>query len=180
MHKIINGCIEVLEQGESFLATVTGDSYQKVIYPYFTSSSGEHMRHILDHFLVLMHSFDTTIIDYDQRHRGSNIETDRHQALKQLKQVKAWILQLEETALDKSLTIKTDVSTSKKNITQAHSSLARELIFASSHAVHHFSIISIAMQMQDISLADNFGVAPATATYLCENNKPHSASNIKP
>lgn len=166
MQKIISGSIEVIEQGEQFLQTVSASSYNKVLTPYFNSSSGEHMRHILDHFISLMNGYKSGLVDYDLRNRKSNIESDHHKALLQLTELKQWILTLDVNTLGDALTIKTEVSVFEKKPALLESSLARELIFVTSHAVHHFSIISIAMQLQDISIDESFGIAPATATYL--------------
>lgn len=166
MQKIISGSIEVIEQGEQFLQTVNTASYKKVLTPYFSSSSGEHMRHILDHFISLMNGHKSGLIDYDLRNRKSNIESDHQQALLQLTELKQWILALDVSTLKDILTIKTEVSVAEKQPALVESNLARELIFVTSHAVHHFSIISIAMQLQDLSIDESFGIAPATATYL--------------
>lgn len=166
MQKIISGSIEVIEQGERFLHTVNSASYNKVLTPYFSSSSGEHMRHILDHFISLMNGYKTGLVDYDLRNRKSHIESDQQQALLQLIELKKWVLSLDKSILKDTLTIKTEVSVSEKSPALVQSSLERELIFVTSHAVHHFSIISIAMQLQDLSIDKNFGIAPATATHL--------------
>lgn len=166
MHIIISGSIEIIEQGELFLQTVTADSYQKTLTPYFSSSAGEHMRHILDHFISLMNGYQQQLVDYDHRNRKSNIESDHQLALQQLRSIKQWILTLQESQLNKAFNIKTEVSISEKKSAHIPSTLARELAFVTSHAVHHFSIIAIAMQMQDLTLDKNFGIAPATASYL--------------
>lgn len=166
MQNIIRGSLEVIEQGEQFLQTVTSLSYQKVLTPYFTSSSGEHMRHILDHFMSLMLGHESGLVDYDLRNRKSNIESDHKHALLQLQAIKKWILSLDDNTLKNNINIKTEVSVHKKHSVLVASNFARELIFVTSHAVHHFSIISIAMQLQDLSIDECFGIAPATATHL--------------
>ena len=166
MHKIISASIEVIEQGEKFLASVSPATYQKVLNPYLASSSGEHMRHIIDHFISLMTGFESAIIDYDLRNRRSSIESDHKLALLQLQIIKQWILSLDNNTLDKKLFIKTEVSVYERNSVEIPSNLSRELVFVTSHAVHHFSIISIAMQLQDSSIDHGFGIAPATATHL--------------
>jgi len=166
MHNIIKGSIEVIQQGEQFLKTVTPSSYNKILTPYFTSSSGEHMRHIIDHFLSLKLSNKNSVVDYDLRNRKSDIESNKDFALQQLLIIKQWLLSLDEAILDLKLNIKTEVSLSEKHSALIISNFARELVFVTSHAVHHFSIISIAMQMQELTLDDSFGIAPATATHL--------------
>ncbi|VAW70197.1 hypothetical protein MNBD_GAMMA09-2015 [hydrothermal vent metagenome] len=166
MHKIINGCIEVLEQSESFLLSATPSNYRAITKPYFISSCGEHMRHILDHFTALMNDYDSGLINYDRRERGSQIETDIKLAKQQIDKIKTWIFSLSTENLEQPLFIKTEVSVSEKVTAHAGSCLGRELIFSATHAIHHFSIMSIAMQMQDVETDASFGIAPATQTFI--------------
>ncbi len=166
MHEIINGCIEALEQSEVFLQSSTPQSYTTISKPYFISSCGEHMRHLLDHFSVIKTDVGSGIIDYDARQRGSNIETSIHYAQKKIAEIKSWLSSLDSESLNKTLFIQTEVSVAEKHITRTHSCLGRELVFASAHAIHHYSMMSVAMQMQDLKADKNFGIAPATQTYL--------------
>ncbi|HED35960.1 MAG TPA: hypothetical protein ENJ08_17325 [Gammaproteobacteria bacterium] len=166
MHEITNGCIEVLEQSEVFLQSSTPESYTNITKPYFISSCGEHMRHILDHFNAIKADFNSGTIDYDARQRGSDIETSIHCAQNSISEIKNWLRSLDSEHLNKALHIQTEVSVSEKHITRTPSCLGRELVFASTHAVHHYSMMSVAMQMQDLTADRNFGIAPATQTYL--------------
>jgi len=152
MHKIISGCIEVLEQAEAFLCSSTQSSYQAITEPYFISSCGEHMRHVLDHFSAVSAHEQSGIIDYDSRQRGSDIET--------------WLCSVDNEKLEAPLFVQTEVSISTQDISHTPSCLGRELIFASAHAIHHFSMMSIAMKMQNLQADTSFGMAPATQTHL--------------
>ncbi|VAW62201.1 hypothetical protein MNBD_GAMMA11-2678 [hydrothermal vent metagenome] len=166
MHKIINGCIEILEQSEAFLLSSTPDSYLAITKPYFISSCGEHMRHVLDHFNAILSDYHSGVINYDRRQRGSDIEKNIHRGQQEITRIKTWLLSLDDETLDKALTVQTEVSVSAQNIIHTHSCLGRELVFASAHAIHHFSMMSIAMQMQDLQADSSFGIAPATQTHL--------------
>ncbi len=166
MHDVIKGCIETLDQAEKFLNSVSDEAYIKIVKPFFISSSGEHMRHIMDHFQELKKSWQSGIIDFNNRRRGSRIEQSRKLALVQIEEIKQWLSKLDENELNQPLSIKTEVAISETLIVEVTSTLARELVFASSHAVHHYSSIATAIQMQEVILDKNFGIAPATATYL--------------
>lgn len=172
MHKIIRGCNGVLEQAETFINSVSDSGYTTIIKPYFISSCGQHMRHILDHFITLMDSCRSGVIDYDKRQRGSQLETSRSVALQQISKIQNWLVSIDSSALELILNIKTEVSINNQHIVCSPSSLGRELIFCSSHAIHHFSMISIAAQMQDLQLDANFGIAPATSSFLRAENRP--------
>lgn len=171
MNEIVKGCIEVVNQGKCFLNSITGDSYVKVVKPFFISSSGEHMRHILDHFTALKNGLDNGLIDYDQRQRGSHIETKKSLALLRLNEIEQWIISLDENSLDQPLIVKSEVALSETLVTKTTSTLARELMFATSHAVHHYATIAVAIQMLNLTLDKNFGIAPATASYFRTTDK---------
>jgi len=166
MHEIINGCTEVLEQSEAFLQSSTHESYTNIAKPYFISSCGEHMRHLLDHFSAIKTDVNSGVIDYDARQRGSDIESSIQCAQNKVNEIKRWLSSLDIESLDNALHIQTEVSVSEKHITRTHSCLGRELVFAAAHAIHHYSMMSIAMQMQDLKADKNFGIAPATQTFL--------------
>ena len=177
MHNVIKGCLEVLDQGKSFLNSVNDEAYTKIVKPFFISSSGEHMRHILDHFMVLINGYESGLINYDNRNRGSQVESQRLLALSQLNEIVLWLINLDQEGLDKKIIISTEVALSTTIVTEAESTLQRELVFAASHAVHHYASIATSIQMQDLSLDKNFGIAPATASYLRSSDKlcAHSA-----
>jgi len=166
MHKIISGCIEVLEQAEAFLCSSTQSSYQAITEPYFISSCGEHMRHVLDHFSAVSAHEQSGIIDYDSRQRGSDIETSIDSAQSTITQIKNWLCSVDNEKLEAPLFVQTEVSISTQDISHTPSCLGRELIFASAHAIHHFSMMSIAMKMQNLQADTSFGMAPATQTHL--------------
>jgi len=172
MHNVTKSCLEVLKQGENCLNSIDDETYCKVVQPFFISSSGEHMRHILDHFLALKNSQRPGVIDYDKRERGSDIEKDRLLTLTRIHEIKKWLITLDEKLLSKSLTIKTEVALAETLVVEVKSSLARELVFAASHAVHHYSTIAIILNLQEIPLDRKFGLAPATASYLRNLDTP--------
>jgi len=169
MDNIKQGCLEVLNQGENYLKSVDEASYTAIIQPYFTSSPGEHIRHILDMFLAVRNSRNNDI-DYDQRHRGSEIETSPASALEQLLTIKTWVESLINSDFEKIIKMKTEVSVLEKRVSESMTTLGRELIFCASHAVHHFAIIAIAAKMKNVELENGFGLAPATVTYLRETS----------
>lgn len=167
MDNIKQGCLEVLKQGENYLKSVDKESYTAIIQPYFTSSPGEHIRHILDMFLAVLNS-DNNEIDYDQRNRGSEIETHPSSALEQLLTIKTWVESLIDSDFENIIKMKTEVSVIEKRVSESTTTLGRELIFCASHAVHHFAIIAIAAKMKNVEVENGFGLAPATVTYLRE------------
>jgi hypothetical protein len=171
---MITSQLEVIEQGQLYLDTVSKQDYIEIISPNFISSAGSHIRHIIDHYLAIMSGIKNELIDYDIRVRGGELESSPQLAKNKLNEITIWIKSLSEDELSKIITLSTETSVTSENVQTVQSTIARELIFAGSHAVHHFAMIaqiSFAQKsvLQTTELPQNFGLAPATATFLRKN-----------
>tara|TARA_R110002167_G_scaffold122485_1_gene301010 strand:+ start:3760 stop:4293 length:534 start_codon:yes stop_codon:yes gene_type:complete len=168
--------LKIIEQGISYLESVSKADYTAIISPNFISSTGSHMRHIIDHYQAIISGLNKELIDYNVRSRGSQFELSPRLAIGKLNEITEWIEQLTEDKLNKLITLATEVSISKQNIQHVQTSVARELVFASSHAVHHYAMIAQISFAQQNSQPQSFGLAPATATFLRQSS---NQTNIK-
>jgi hypothetical protein len=174
---MITSQLEIIKQGQLYLNTVSKQDYIEIISPNFISSAGSHIRHIIDHYLAIMSGIKNEIINYDIRVRGGELESSPQLAKNKLNEIAIWIQSLSENELSKTITLSTEISVTSKNVQTVQSTIARELIFAGSHAVHHFAMIaqiSLAQKsmLQTTELPENFGLAPATANFLRKNGEP--------
>jgi len=158
--------LEILAQAQTYLISVTESDYTAILAPKFIGSAGAHIRHIIDHYLAIISGFENKLIDYDVRARGGEIESLPHLAVAKLNYIAQWLERLSEEDLALMVSLSTEVSFSDKNIQIVQTSIARELIFAGSHAVHHFAMIAQITLSQNKILPPAFGLAPATATFL--------------
>ena len=172
MHNLIQGSKDILAQGENLLNAMSDKEYCNVISPWFTSSTGEHVRHLLDHYLAIKSGVESGCIDYDARSRGSEIETNKHAALALIKDTKQWLSLLSQDDLNTTLQCSTEVAVTQTLRANAGTTLARELIFAASHAVHHYALMAISAQMQQVNVEHGLGLAPSTATFLRDPDTP--------
>lgn len=167
---IVAGNIQAIDQALSFLHQLNDAQYTSVQAPYVTSSIGQHMRHIVDVFFAITCRVDPVTIDYDVRRRGAEIETSRIVAIEELHQVRDWMASFEilPDAINQNhpINIRTEVALEDTQSVELPTTIARELVFTSSHAVHHFALISIIAKLQGIELDESFGLAPATATFI--------------
>lgn len=131
------------------------DQYNAKSQGAFTSSIGEHMRHILDHYQALMLGWESKYVDYNQRTRHSKVESDIQLVRACWQQVNQWLNTLTDSEQTTSIQVFTE-----HNLVQ--STLARELSFVSSHAVHHFAFVKQLVANFNIRLPAELGVAPAT------------------
>ncbi len=152
------------------LETIDDVTYTKTMSPFFMSSIGAHMRHILDHFTAIENGMETNLVDYDKRRRDSVYETNIDEAIRKTKEVKLWLKSLAAAQIERDINIKTEINFLERESIIVKSSVSRELAFVLSHTVHHFSMIDIALKMQGVSMEENFGLAPATISYLKKKN----------
>lgn len=167
---MINSQLEILEQACLYLKGITEEDYVEIVSPNFISSAGSHVRHIIDHYQSVISGIETGTIDYDLRLRGSQVEAKPQLALEKFEEIATWMKGLTQEELNQNVSLSTEVSTSTKEVQVVNSSLARELIFVGSHAVHHYAMIAQISFAQTSKANTSFGIAPATATFLREKN----------
>lgn len=160
----IQGCLEVLVQASCCLEMLDDDDYQASAKPYVSSSIGEHFRHWLDIFQAIYRA--GMVIDYNQRRRGHIVETSRSVALAEIADLTHWLVSLSEKELKKTVNIVTEVALSHTQVCFMSSTLEREIAFAALHANHHFAMVKVAATVMNKPINDDFGIAPATATFL--------------
>ncbi|WP_111978023.1 hypothetical protein [Algibacillus agarilyticus] len=161
-----------LAQAIIFLSRLSEQEYQYCSSNM--SSIGAHVRHILDHFIVIKHCIeqDSAIVNYENRQRGSQVETDKQLAIQSINKLITWLGQLDHTQLDKLISVESQISITETCIVSVPSSINRELMFAASHAVHHYAlmknILSTQIPTHTQASSDhiaNFGVAPSTVQF---------------
>ncbi|ETI62329.1 hypothetical protein [Marinomonas profundimaris] len=164
----IEGCLEVLSQASRCLEVFGDDDYRSSATPYVTSTIGEHFRHWLDVFKAIHHANypANSVIDYNQRRRGHAIETSRFMAQSEIAELTDWLACLSESELKKSVSIITEVALSHTQACCMSSTLEREITFAALHANHHFAMIKVTANLMNKPIDADFGIAPATATFL--------------
>ena len=163
--------LAIIAQGQSYLEKVALVDYVEIVSPNFISSAGSHIRHIIDHYLALISGINNGLIDYDVRHRGNNVESCPQLAITQFEEISSWVSELSNEYLATEVTLSTEISITTKSIKKVKTSIARELIFSGSHAIHHYSMIAQICFAQNMPLPPLFGVAPATLTYLREHKE---------
>ncbi|MCJ8349209.1 hypothetical protein [Moritella sp.] len=161
---VIKGNIEGLDQGIILLMAMTNEQYCMRAKPYITSCIGEHLRHILDLYYVLKEHVG--VIDYDVRRRGALVESCRMTGLSELEHIKSWLLTLQPHMMNNKIMMSTEVSVLNTLVAQVETSLIRELIFVSTHAIHHYALMDISAKLCDVDTPKNMGIAPATLTAL--------------
>lgn len=163
-HPVTFCSLEMLEQGERLLRDLPVQAYSTVP-PGGGSTIGQHMRHMLDHYQSLMNAGNGRV-DYDVRHRGSAIETDIGKARELIAELLVWVRALDDDALSQSIVVRSEVSLCRTVCAEVGSTIGRELMFLSSHMVHHQAIVALIARSLSVPVEPGLGLAPATRSYL--------------
>jgi hypothetical protein len=122
------------------------------------ASIGEHIRHIIEMYEVVLNSYENGIVNYDLRSRAILIQTDVVSAIKKIESIGRLIdLENKELVLQQG---KTSVNLSIS--TNFH----RELLYNLEHSIHHQALIKVALlQFPNVKVSKDFGVAKSTIEY---------------
>lgn len=155
---------ENLIQLRALLQNINKDNYIQKADVLSEASIGQHIRHILEFYLLLVSGSFSGTISYDQRQRDIQLEENLPFAIKTIDNLLLGI-----DTLDENLAIKLEgdftPDGSDKNLIP--SSVGRELAYCIEHSIHHQAIIKagmIAIGLKEIT-DHNFGVAFSTIRY---------------
>lgn len=163
---MLDSQLEIVQQAKQFLSEIQVDEYTQAVKPHLSGSAGAHMRHVLDHYSALMCGLDGRVVDYNKRNRYSDIETCPKAAVQMWEKIESWLSDACAMPMDTQIDVISETCVMKTQYAQVPSTLARELVFVSSHAIHHFSLMAVMRSLQGKSTPEYFGIAPATATFM--------------
>ena len=169
--ELIQAVIETLSQGETLLAGISNQLYTRSVPVAFGASIGGHYRHCLDHFRTLLDAARAGDLNYDQRERGTLVETDRFAALNATLALRAGYERLDPVFLARPLAVTCKTSYSTSGSQTSPSTIGREVMYAVAHAVHHYALIGVMGGILGQKLPPGFGVAPSTLEHLAKAEK---------
>ena len=155
---------ENLMQLTDLLNSISESDYTKETDVLSGATIGQHVRHILEFYLLLVSGSFTGTICYDKRERDIRIENDPSFARGKIEKLLSGmdtLIEGEAVKLEADYTIK---GNSENTII---SSVGRELAYCIEHSIHHQAIIKaglIAMGLSEIT-DKHFGLAYSTIRY---------------
>ena len=154
---------EVLAQGEALLADLSDAQYAEADTQ--RASVGAHYRHSLEHFQILLEAVNEAQIDYDRRERDAGLENDRLVALQVTRDFRHAARFLSTLSTDRAIEARYKISYAGSGSCSASSTIGREIMYAVSHAIHHYALIGLICGVRKIPVPQDFGVAPSTIAY---------------
>lgn len=160
---MINDNLLCLRQAEELLIRI-GDEHYRSRAPCFMATIGTHFRHVGDHYLQFVDGIESGVVNYDERRRDANCEGHRPTMIMLLRQIQRDLDRLlREEAHDRSLCVIS--RTTAGDETSMSSTVIRELHFLHSHTIHHFAQIAAQLRFLEVTVDQEFGVAPATSRF---------------
>jgi len=115
------------------------------------------MRHIADHYRAL-EKIENGVLSYQSRRRNTLIESVVHVAIAEFSEIERILTVLQPGPI----AVIAEVNFLGGASVSVDSSIARELAFVASHAVHHHAMIAVLLHALGKQPPANLGVAPAT------------------
>ena len=158
---IIRALIRRLDELSDALLATPDEVYQPRIEPAVSGTIGEHVRHALDHIAAILSNDAVAPLTYDHRERGTPVETDVDEALRQIFRLKSGLERLRGRRMDEPIAVRTQISAGGAEVV-TWSTVGRELAFVMSHTIHHQALIAVLLAWHRVEVTPRFGVAPST------------------
>ena len=149
---------KTLEELQCLLVQLSDADYVKPITNLSNASIGQHTRHIIELLQCLLQSYETGILNYDNRERNKAVENNKLDALAALDRIISNYqrdnkqLHLHQCIDGESLEIETNYY--------------RELVYNLEHCIHHQALIKVALfDIENVQINENFGVAQSTIEF---------------
>jgi hypothetical protein len=155
----------VLNQLAESVSLLTDNEYTQKSMLLNGSSIGGHTRHVIELFQCLINGYENGLVNYENRKRDLEIETNKKIACRLLKTIASRI-----NMPNKVLNLQGFYSETAEDECAVDTNFYRELIYNLEHTIHHMALIRVAInEVSNINLPENFGVASATIQYkkLC-------------
>ncbi|MCX8478344.1 MAG: hypothetical protein ORN56_00975 [Chitinophagales bacterium] len=164
MNQVCLSTETVFDQLQQLLTELNAVDYSLPLTILSGNTIGKHVRHIIEMYQCLLKSYDTGILDYDQRERNTEIENNKIVAI----EIFHAILNSIENKENASLILNTYYDAFDLIPEKIQTNFHRELAFSLEHCIHHMAIIRIAVEanFSYIKFSPSFGVASSTLRHI--------------
>lgn len=166
MNASIEDNLRCLRQALALMRGLSDEEFSRTDSYHMGCSLGAQLRHIHDHYTCLLRGLESGVVDYENRPRCKDIETERTVAIRAFEDVMAALQRIPTSRAVAPLAVQIHTGALAGADNGAHgSSVLRELQFVLLHAVHHYALIALELRARGLSCDADFGVAPATLAW---------------
>lgn len=139
----------------------------------YAQAVGPHIRHLIDHYDAFLHGlalFPTCRVQYDVRCRDQVVQGQPLVAIARLNALQGRLQEIATSQrdlypLDAAMQVVSCTGFEGEFDVRVPSTIGRELLFLSSHMVHHFALLTHYCKSAGVDLGPDFGKAPATLAF---------------
>lgn len=131
----------------------------------YAAHVGPHLRHVIEHYEALLARAPDELVDYDHRPRDRRVERMPDLAVRRFDGITGTLAALEGREPGEAVSVGFTIGVDGADFCVSGSTLARELLFVASHAVHHYAILRPIAEAAGIALPAPFGKAPETVRH---------------
>ncbi len=151
----------VLQELANTILLLSNEKYAQKSNLLNGSSIGGHTRHVIELFQCLLSGYNTGFVNYENRKRDLLLENNNTMASAALQNIAS-----ELTMPNKILVLQGMFAENEIGEYDIQTNYYREIIYNLEHSIHHMALIRVAVnELTNITLSENFGVAPSTLQY---------------
>ncbi len=159
----VRGCLEACERCETVLDAITDEMFAGDRPGH--QPIGAHLRHALDHIICFVRGLPQGTVDYDSRDRDAAIESDPKLFRKVLHESMDALRSIPTASLGDVIQVRQTASLDSDPVL-VKSTIERELVFLSSHTIHHLAIVVQFCRAEGVNLPEETSLAYSTSAYL--------------
>jgi hypothetical protein len=158
-------CKQNLQEIKSLIVSIKNDHYLVKSKLLSGSTIGQHVRHILEFYICLMHGARKGTVNYDQRERDLELETNRQFAGYTIDKICSNLSVITNCEI---LDLECNFSSKEGSNTIIKTSFSRELAYCLEHSIHHQALIKIGLIEQHAGhlIDPKFGVGHPTIRHI--------------
>jgi hypothetical protein len=143
------------------LEAFTDDAYSQPLQVLSGATIGQHVRHVAEMYVCLFEGIESGMVCYENRKRDLVIENSKMAAIHLIENIAQKV-----ERPDTNLTLNANYEMMEMTGHRIPTNYLRELAYNLEHTIHHMALIKIGIrEISDLSLENNFGVAPSTIRY---------------
>lgn len=156
----------VLDQCAELLGRLDDGAYTASSAAMMGGTIGRHLRHVLDHFRAAAGAAgaEAPVIVYDHRARDVPEERDLAAAARAIAAVRDGLARVHGANSARVVRVRVMLDADGTEA-EVQSTLAREIAFATHHAVHHQAMMRVIAGELGVAVPAAFGKAPATVRH---------------
>lgn len=141
----------------------------------YATQVGPHLRHVVEHYQLLLAGLEHGHVDYEQRIRGGDLETCPILTLQAIESIETTLQHIKAPA-DTPIQTEFAVGSIGQDQVATLSSFGRELQFMGLHAIHHYAYLAKDLSAAGIPIPTGFGLAPGTRRFTLSDAGTASAA----